>query len=232
MSLTLDNGSKLNLSIPPDAGASIATVGANGTTELLAQSLKQMAQQLVEQGDISQDDANAVNNLANYAYQMAALEKFIADKTASANGDVSLLANTPVTYNGATYPSLQELSRQLGATPEGNYGPMMAQLWDYFGEVSNMPGFYSSPELLGTVNALTAEIHHLGNANSWALDDMVAYPSPEKKLNAQLSSYMTNNGYDNTAAKLQSSTGAQVTATDAADICTTGGQSANGASCN
>ncbi|MBY0403404.1 MAG: hypothetical protein K2X66_05865 [Cyanobacteria bacterium] len=64
--ITLKDGTQLNfLNFPTDAGLLVETLGPNGTSELLTNTLRQLGQRLFNEGKISQDEANQFSALAN-----------------------------------------------------------------------------------------------------------------------------------------------------------------------
>jgi polyhydroxyalkanoate synthesis regulator phasin len=67
-----------NLTIPADADTYdklIQTLGANGTTTVLSDTLESYAKELLAAGEITQEQANLFNQLANQGHRMAAIEK-------------------------------------------------------------------------------------------------------------------------------------------------------------
>lgn len=147
--IQLADGTNIALSAPTDLARSIETLGANGTTLMLAQSLHALGQQLLEQGKITQAGANALSALANQGHQIAAVESAIESVAAQSGGDVDAFRNTPVTYNGQTYANGYELSVGLIGTTNGSNGyefaPEVDKFWSLYSDlwgagVMNDPG--------------------------------------------------------------------------------------------
>ena len=88
--ITLSDGTVLNLSnYLGDPAATVQTAGANGTTDILASSLSEIANQLLAQGKITATQANWLQKLANEGHLIADSEKLAAD--AFASGTTALL---------------------------------------------------------------------------------------------------------------------------------------------
>lgn len=85
-------------SLPFDAepaSKSIATIGANGITDLLASRLEQLIEQWKRAGKITEADANLLIQLANAGHQLADAQKLLEQAIAQ--------KQTQVVYNGKTY---------------------------------------------------------------------------------------------------------------------------------
>ncbi|MBY0405024.1 MAG: hypothetical protein K2X66_14080, partial [Cyanobacteria bacterium] len=64
--LTLSDGSSLDLeNYPTDINSLVETLGPNGTTDLLVDAIRQLAQKLLAKGEITQAQANQLMALAN-----------------------------------------------------------------------------------------------------------------------------------------------------------------------
>lgn len=80
LQITLRNGQVMSIpNYPGDLAATIETSGANGTTEKLAQTLRVMADQLLQSGEISQQQADILKNLSNSGFKAADMQTTLAD---------------------------------------------------------------------------------------------------------------------------------------------------------
>jgi hypothetical protein len=72
---------------PHSLSQTITTAGANGTTDLLANNLESLAEQLLKSGEISQTQYNSLITLANKGHELAVVEgKFEQIAAESASG--------------------------------------------------------------------------------------------------------------------------------------------------
>ncbi len=74
LTLTLSDGSKIALDYPINPAKSVDTIGANGTTELLAQTLMKLAQKLRDEGKITQDQFYLFQSVSNSGHNIATLQ--------------------------------------------------------------------------------------------------------------------------------------------------------------
>ncbi|MBY0404956.1 MAG: hypothetical protein K2X66_13735 [Cyanobacteria bacterium] len=91
--ITLADGKTIELdNYPTDIKSLVETLGPNGTTELLVDALRQMAQKLLAKGEITQDQANQLSNLANSGHTLAAFQAFFEDAAAKSGNDSKAFA--------------------------------------------------------------------------------------------------------------------------------------------
>jgi hypothetical protein len=68
----LQNGIEINLEgYPNNLQETITTVGANGTTDILLASLRNLAEQLMEKGQITPEQESRLIELANKGHEVA-----------------------------------------------------------------------------------------------------------------------------------------------------------------
>lgn len=92
--------------------ATIATVGANGTTKELANNITLKAKQSLSNGEISQEEYDIIVRVANKGHEIAALQGMLSSAASSANGAAGNYDSMSIMFNGKSYnPS--ELSQQL-----------------------------------------------------------------------------------------------------------------------
>lgn len=78
----------------------VETAGANGATRALAGDIEMMAYGMLAAGTITQEEANALFELANRGHRIAEVEQLAEDAFASCNGDVACFNNTKVMFDG------------------------------------------------------------------------------------------------------------------------------------
>lgn len=82
----------------------VQTVGVNGTTELLANSLVTLANKLMEEGSIDASTYNSIVNLANQGHTLAKIEAAVESAAkAAGNGGGSAFDRTKIDLNGKPY---------------------------------------------------------------------------------------------------------------------------------
>jgi hypothetical protein len=91
--LRLASGKIIELeNYPTDIKALVETLGPNGTTDLLTNALMQLAQKLLDKGEITQDQANQLKSLANSGHGLASYQAIFEDAAAKAGTDSKLFA--------------------------------------------------------------------------------------------------------------------------------------------
>lgn len=164
-------GSGVTQNIPKDLPGYIQVAGANGTTELFADQIRSVADQLLASGKITQEQANKYYDLANQGNRIASMEKLIED--AMAHGTKT------VTFEGKTYTPF-ELSRKVGwpdepanyySTPvktaedalnrsPGSRSETMQSFLSSYEQLKNS-GAMNDPNIKNLVSALSAKISYL-----------------------------------------------------------------------
>jgi Flp pilus assembly pilin Flp len=135
VSLVLSPGQSMSLNMPTNLSKSVQTLGANGTTELLASNMTAMTQQMLTNGQITEAQANAVMQLANQAHHIANIEKQLEDVVAGFGMDSAALQSTPVTIDGKTYANAYEAALSIGvddSVSSGVQGPELQQFWELY----------------------------------------------------------------------------------------------------
>jgi hypothetical protein len=91
--ITLADGKTIELdNYPTDIKSLVETLGPNGTTDLLVDTLQQLAQKLLAKGEITQDQANQLSNLANSGHNLARFQAFFEDAAAKSGNDSKAFA--------------------------------------------------------------------------------------------------------------------------------------------
>jgi hypothetical protein len=235
LQIKLADGSTLNMNIPVDVAKSIQTIGANGTTQLLASSLEELAAQLKAEGKVDQTGSDAILKLANLAHRIASIESVVEGAMAKAGGDRQAALNMPVVFDGKSYAKVTDLTAtiQTGSQlSDGsyNFGPQTKEFYDAFSALWSA-GVMNDPKVAGIIDVYTHEIANLADGNRVVMTQMAnSYGTPDA-YRTQLANYMNSIGYNNTASKLSEKTGSAVTHVDSAAICTAGGRTDSGTNC-
>lgn len=236
LQLTMPDGTTLQLVTPENIPQSIQTVGANGTTDMLASTLEGLAVQLVADGKISQTGGDAIMRLANLAHEQAGITQVIEQTMQQCNCNAQTALKTDVIYNGQSY-KLSDLANLISTGSETasgtyNYGPEAAKFWSAY---TNLwpAGAMKDPTSAAIIDSYVHQIANLSDTNRVILYKMnTGYGGEPADYRKSQADYMQSIGYGNTAELLQSKTGAAITNLDAKGICTTGGNRDSGAHCS
>jgi hypothetical protein len=114
ITITLSNGSSIHISgYSQDMVTTIETLGANGATDMLANTMQAMADQMLANGTISREGHAHLTALSNQAHYIASIEKAL-EQAATQASNRDEYNDTPILFNGKTYPSPQELRMLIG----------------------------------------------------------------------------------------------------------------------
>jgi hypothetical protein len=92
--LTLSDGSSLDLeNYPTDIRSLVETLGPNGTTDLLVDAMRQLAQKLLAKGEITQAQANQLMALANNGHSWANTQGLVESVLSDSGGDEAVFDN-------------------------------------------------------------------------------------------------------------------------------------------
>ncbi len=169
---------KRPLSMPETQGSYgnlVSVMGVNGSSSLVADQITALAHKLLDEGKITEAQANLFYNLANQGHSMASIEKIIED---------GIHTHTdPVMYNGKSV-WVGELTQELGwrgpagsqktidDMPPGNESPQMLSLLNAYKALA-ASGALSSPGTQELTMKLTTDIANM----SEAMEDTVAKTS-------------------------------------------------------
>jgi hypothetical protein len=122
LSITTSSGSTINVdNYPTDLPTTISTLGANGTTEVLSDTILKLAKQQLAAGAISQDQYNTLVALSNQGHYLGELAGAI--QTAAANStDGTTFNDTMVVIKGESVP-IVSLNGMLGIKNENYNDP-------------------------------------------------------------------------------------------------------------
>ncbi|MBY0405025.1 MAG: hypothetical protein K2X66_14085 [Cyanobacteria bacterium] len=105
--LTLSDGSSLDLeNYPTDIKSLVETLGPNGTTDLLVDAIRQLAQKLLAKGEITQAQANELSALANSGHSWANSQGVIESALRDSRGNKAL-------FESKVSPLMTQLSSQF-----------------------------------------------------------------------------------------------------------------------
>lgn len=154
---TLSNGKTYTFSqLPPDMLTTVATVGANGTAKILAKTLEEAVHQMVASGELTPEQGNLLTQAANVGHSSADIIGLIESTAAKCGTDSACLKNTPITYNGKTYPNAQALTDLVGYTGGTQQSETSGKMWDLFGDATwNMPDSPSKTMLKDLIQEIT-----------------------------------------------------------------------------
>ncbi len=107
-----------------DLGKAIETSGANGTTRMLMNSLISIADQLLDDGEISFEQAFALKKLANQGHTIAGIEAVLEQATDAYRGAPADFGTSMVIYNGRTY-TIEDLGNRIGYQTGLKSGPFL-----------------------------------------------------------------------------------------------------------
>jgi hypothetical protein len=192
VSIHLPNGSSLNLSLPTSIPHSVQTVGANGTTEMLASSLQTMANQMLASGDINQTQANTILQLANEAHHLAEIQKTLEDDSASNGTDVNAFKTKPVVIDGTTYANAYQAALSIGYDDANNRGPELQRFWDLYTNATSAVYMWP-PELKAVLEYHATAVNDLSDSMRVAMRDIIQYNAgTPAELNSRVASTMTH----------------------------------------
>lgn len=204
----------------------LQTTGANGSTELLAQQLAAMANLLLQEGKINQNQYNILMQLSNQGHRMAQIESLISQATTMANGDYNAYSNMKFNIDGQTYTpnQLTDMLGFKGPTPyyfvnnsvldpsvASTADPELATFLSLYNQAA-ASGALSDPLVKSTVDSAATQIASLG--------ELVESVSPELQNGS-----VTNN---QSITDLESS---EASSMNSSQICTAGKFQDNGALC-
>lgn len=203
LNVTMSDGTVITLAYPMDPGETVDTIGANGTTEILANTLSALGQQLLVQGKITEDQFQWFQRLANSGHGMGRMEENIE----------TMLQNPQSTLSYDEYWQLMHESQIL------KNSNLLAE--DY--QLLKDSGALSDPAVAAIVNNLVNNIQSIGTATRDAVDAI--HPADP---NAHYDSATNTYTLDTTAFQ---QTLSQETHANSAGICNVGGGQDTGISC-
>jgi hypothetical protein len=112
--ITLSDGTQIRLSsFPKDLKQSIEAVGGNGTTDLLSNTLAELAQKLKEAGKIDEVQFQSLIKLSQKGHEAARMQGLIDDALERSKRDGTPFGNQIIQYDGKAIPAVY-FARLLG----------------------------------------------------------------------------------------------------------------------
>ena len=112
--ITLSDGTILKLKdMPANLSTLVETSGANGTTDHISLALEDLAKKLRDAGEITEEQAAALVELANQGHRMAAIQRTIEQGIDAANKAGIPISEYVVTFEGQEIP-LRNLANRVG----------------------------------------------------------------------------------------------------------------------
>jgi hypothetical protein len=155
--------------LPQGLSNTIQTLGANGTTELLAQKLETLAKTLLADGQITQAQSDLLMQLANQGHSAAQIEGLV-ESYVNAGGPAK--AGATIQYDGQAYTPL-DLTKLVGyqtygplngpnpLTPSKDSGAVMAKFQTLYQQVQTS-GLLSNPDVKAVVDNAASQIVMIG----------------------------------------------------------------------
>jgi hypothetical protein len=103
---SLDSSNPLN-QIPQNTYQAVETLGANGYTDVLADSISAYVQQLVSKNILTPNQASTLVDLASTGHQMACVEKAASQLAAMSQNSPTQFLNATIMYNGQSQTAAQ-----------------------------------------------------------------------------------------------------------------------------
>jgi Flp pilus assembly pilin Flp len=117
LTLTLQDGTVITLdNYPANLGRAIETVGADGTTDMLAANLRTLARQLRDQGKITEAEYNQLADLANQGHRLAEIQRLIEGAATRAGGDKAAFNSQQIMFEGRGPYNALELALLVGGS--------------------------------------------------------------------------------------------------------------------
>lgn len=195
----------------------LQTLGANGTTELLASELAHLADQLLSEGKITSEQSNILMRLANQRYKIAKVERIIEDAVSRSDGTKESLSDMRFDLDGRSY-SVMDLASQVGfnyRSPPDYAGISiledsesaqyhMAEFLKLYTELKES-GILADPGVRSVVDQTSAEIAGIGESIESVLYSTMVYDVRIENMNA-----------------FRDKLGSHATTIDSGQICTSG----------
>lgn len=209
--IQLEDGTIVRLDkYPKDLGKLVETEGTNGTTEILLENLRTVAQQLLEQGKITQQQYNEFETLANQGHRIADIEQTLELSASRSGSDIQSFMKTSLEFGGSTYtnpydlavtidtndlPSLKNddlfnfLSRKgFAVSPnEAGAGPEIVSFLETYRSLDRN-GALTDPALEKVVMSLTEQIRLIADHTTNNLDILINNHGDLGQLNTAVAS--------------------------------------------
>lgn len=220
-----------------DISLLVETAGANGTSEILLGMMDTLIAKKLASGQLTEEQANALQQLSNKGHAMAAVEKLAEDKIQAgiAAGQTGKeILGQKVQYNGELI-TVNDIYYLLGTNSSPAWGDGLSRkelealdthqlTYDFYNEFLNIQekGTIQDPEITQMVSYLSNQIAGLSEGLSENLYRMIS--TPENKLNP-VSLAIKNKSF------VEDMTTNELTNLHSASICTIGSGQDTGTYC-
>jgi hypothetical protein len=223
VTIKLSSGAEITLEkYPADLNKSIATSGANGTTEMLLANMDSVLSQLYAAENLTPEQTNFLIALSNQGHKMADILKQ-AESIAASTGDSKLVNNTVANMGWASW---------------AGYGAESGQFLELY-NLAETSGALADPTAKSVVSTLVSQILNISNAAEtgsysfmWSNDFS---PITQQDFLDFTAGYLNESGMLETTPssidsllKLDPS---MLVHQDSAGICTVGGSTDSGTQC-
>jgi hypothetical protein len=162
------SGSSSNQPLPSDLSKVLQAAGVNGTTEVLADQIRQIAQHLLDTGKLTPDQANYFFVLANEGNRISSIEKLIEDANRTGAKTVTFDGKTTTPYDLAEsvgwtnepsqyYNTIVNTAGDMMSRAPDNRSVEMQSFIDKYQQLVNS-GAMSNPDVQNVISNLTAKI--------------------------------------------------------------------------
>lgn len=201
--ITLSDGTTIHLpEYPQDLTSLISTAGANGATDVLANTIKALAQQLLDKGAITKAEFNNLIALSNQAHRIASVEKVI-ESVAQNSSTPSEFSSGVFKFEGNTY-NLDEITALIGfdnnsmdpnAVVDHLTDPTASPEISAFQNLFNkalQSGALDDPVLRDVVQTLSEQILSLSDLTNIAAYHIADYSAPPSSMTQNITSNLTD----------------------------------------
>jgi Flp pilus assembly pilin Flp len=187
---------------PQPISTTVNTIGANGTTALMANQILKIAQQLLDAGDISEEQYGTLVALANQGHYIAEVERILEAAAAQVTTSEEY-ESTTVSFNGKEY-TMNSLRMLIGfGTGSNNPATIKNPLSDTraYPEASKFQALYqaaiesgalSDPVSRQIVETLATEIVYLSEVANCTSTEILQNSLTPDQMTQRLTSHMTH----------------------------------------
>lgn len=232
--LTLADSTSLHLpNYPSDIAKTITTLGANGTTKLLADSLSAVIQQLQDKGEISPEQYNRLMALANQGHRIALIEEIYEKQMEESNYNGTKANQAMVTFEGKQI-QLGKLVDRIGWLPSGQGFRPEAGTFNNLYKKAMADGSLKDPVARQTITILKDQILNIANGVETAANPTFSDAATSASKMAKLQLEWLQEIDDETGSRTQhslTSLASTTTHQGSAHICTAGKFQDSGTRC-
>ncbi len=201
--ITLSDGTIIHLpEYPQDLTSLISTAGANGATDVLANTIKVLAQQLLDSGAITKAEFNNLIAMSNQGHRIANVQKAI-ESVAQNSSSPSEFSSSMFEFDGNTY-SLDEITALIGFDNDSmdpnavvdhltdpTASPEISAFQNLFAKALQT-GALDDPVLRDVVQTLSEQILSLSDLTNIAAYNIADYSAPPSSMTQNITSNLTD----------------------------------------